>query len=86
MIEFATLVVLAVFFIAGYESRSYVGALIPGAVAVFALASSLHSTPTGDEVDVLDAVFLAASLLGVLVYLAGVAIGRRVRRGSADTA
>jgi hypothetical protein len=85
-VELVPLLVLAVFFIAGYQSRSYVGVLVPGAVVVFAVDAYRHRIPSGDEIDVLDGVFVVLSVVGVLVYLTGVALGRRVRRGSADAA
>jgi 4-hydroxybenzoate polyprenyltransferase len=70
----------------GYGTRSYVGAFVPGAVLVFAVFLYQQSTPTGDEVDVLPAAFVVASGLGVLIYLGGVALGRRLRRISPDGA
>jgi hypothetical protein len=80
-----TLLVLIALFGFGYGTRSYVGALLPGAVLVWAVILYLHRTPTGLEVD-LDAIFVVASGTGVLIYLAGMALGKRSRRGSSDGA
>jgi membrane protein DedA with SNARE-associated domain len=86
VVEFVTLLVLAGLFVAGYETRSYVGAFVPGTLVVFALYAYLNSTPSGDEVDVLPMAFLVSTIVGVLVYLAGVALGRRARRARTDAA
>ena len=84
MLEPLTLLVLAALFGFGYATRSYVGVLVPGVVLVCAVILYSQSTPSGDEVDVLPAMFVLASSLGVLLYLAGVALGRRQGRSSSD--
>ena len=84
MLEPLTLLLLAALFGFGYATRSYVGALVPVVVLVCAVILYSQSTPSGDEVDVLPAMFVFASGLGVLLYLAGVALGRRQGRSSSD--
>jgi putative effector of murein hydrolase len=86
MLEPLLLLALVALFGVGYATRSYVGAVVP--VAVLALAVILYQqrTPTADEVDVLPAIFVVASGIGVLHYLAGVALGRRSHRGPSDGA
>jgi hypothetical protein len=64
----------------GYAIRSYVGTLIPGAALLWAAIVYAENTPTDDEIGALYALLLIASLIGVMVYLGGVALGRR--RGS----
>jgi hypothetical protein len=84
------LLVLVALFGVGYATRSYVGALVPGVVfvlvALMFLQSAQHPSPPGmgDEVDVLPAIYLGASSIGVLLYLGGVALGRFVGRSSGD--
>jgi hypothetical protein len=68
---------VAILFAAGYGTRSYVGALIPGILFVLALIGFSQSTPRGDEVDVQPAIYAVASGIGLLLYLGGVALGRR---------
>ena len=89
--EMELLLFFVVLFAFGFGTRSYVGVLVPGAVFVCAallFLQSTHppSTRTPDEVDVLPAVFLGASAIGVLVYVGGVALGRRSRRPPSDSA
>jgi hypothetical protein len=67
-----------------YATRSYVGVLLPVVVLVCAVILYSQSTPSGDEVDVLPAMFVFASGVGVLLYLEGVALGRRQGRSSSD--
>lgn len=64
----------------GYGTRSYVGVVLPVAVVVWAAIVYQQNMPTADEIRVVYTVFLAASILGVLVYLGGAALGRRSRR------
>jgi 4-hydroxybenzoate polyprenyltransferase len=79
MLESLILVALVVLFGVGYSTRSYLGALVPGAVVVWAAIAYAQRTPTDDEVGVLPAIFLVASIVGLLVFLGGVALGRRSR-------
>ena len=80
MLESFVLLVLVALFGLGYATRSYLGALVPGAVLVWAAIGYQQRTPTDDEVGVLPGIFLVASIVGVLLYLVGVALGRRSRR------
>jgi hypothetical protein len=77
MLELFVFLMLIALFAVGYGARSYVGVLVPGIVLVFAVVAYIGQTPTDDEVRVLPAIFVVASVIGVLVYLAGVALGRR---------
>jgi hypothetical protein len=86
MLEPLILLVLVALFGFGYGTRSYAGAFVPGAVLVCAVILYQQRTPTGDEVDALPAIFVVASGIGALLYLAGVALGRRSRRSSSDGA
>jgi hypothetical protein len=61
-------------------------ALVPATVFVCVVILYQQSTPTGDEVDVQPAIYVVASAIGVLLYLGGVALGRRLRRSSSDGA
>ena len=67
MLEPLTLLVLAALFGFGYATRSYVGVLLPVVVLVCAVILYSQSTPSGDEVDVLPAMFVFASGVGVLL-------------------
>ena len=87
MVESFILVALVVFFVAGYLSRSYVGVLVPTGLLVFVLdAYRRSSSGPPDEIDVLRVASLVAGVLCVLVYLAGVALGRRARGASDEPA
>ena len=86
MFESLILLMLVALFSFGYGTRSYAGALIPGVLLVCAVILYSQSTPTGDEVDVQPAIYVVASGIGVLLYLGGVALGRRSGRSSADDA
>jgi hypothetical protein len=80
MLEPFVFLMLIALFAVGYGTRSYVGAFVPGIVLVFAVVAYQGRTPTDDEVGVLPAIFVVASVIGVLVYLGGVALGRRSNR------
>jgi hypothetical protein len=83
MLESLTLLVFIALFASGYGTRSYVGALVPGVIFVCAVALYLgRPPPSGDEVDVLPGIFMIVCGIGVLLYLAGVALGRRLHRSS----
>jgi hypothetical protein len=80
MLESFILLMLVALFGFGYATRSYLGAVVPGAVLALTAIVYQQSAPTDDEVGVLPGIFLVASIVGVLVYLGGVALGRRSRR------
>jgi hypothetical protein len=86
MFESFILVVLIALFAFGYGTSSYVGVLVPGVLFVCAVILYWQSTPTGDEVDVQPAIYAIATGLGVLIYVGGVALGRRARRQSSHGA
>jgi 4-hydroxybenzoate polyprenyltransferase len=86
MFESVILLVLVGLFSCGYGTQSYVGALVPGVLLVCAVILYSQSTPTGDEVDAQPAIYVVASGLGVLLYVAGVALGRRSHRPSSHDA
>jgi 4-hydroxybenzoate polyprenyltransferase len=77
MFESFILLVLVALFSFGYGTRSYVGALVPGVLFLCMVILYSQSTPTGDEVDVQPGIYMVASGLGVLIYVGGVALGRR---------
>lgn len=76
MLEPVVLLMLVALFRFGYGTRSYIGTVVPAALFVGAVIVYQRSTPSGDEVDVLPTIYLAASGLGVLIYLGGVVLGR----------
>jgi hypothetical protein len=87
MLGTVTPVVLIALFAIGYGTRSYVGALVPGVIFVCAVALYVdRGPPSGDEVDVLPGMFMIACGIGVLLYVAGVALARRSCRSSSDGA
>jgi hypothetical protein len=86
MFESLILLILIALFGFGYRTRSYVGASVPGLLFVSAVVLYSQSTPTGDEVNVQPAIYAVASGLGVLIYLVGVALGRRSHRRSRKAA
>jgi drug/metabolite transporter (DMT)-like permease len=73
----------AVFLVAGYTTRSYVGVLLPLTLFVLAVIDFLSwerpAPGMGDEVDVLHFVSVVGTGIGVLIYLGAVALGRRAR-------
>jgi len=73
------LLLFGLFFVIGYSTRSYVGAAVPLTLLALAVVAFAGRTETGDEVDVQPFIVLVASTIGVLVYLGGVALGRRSR-------
>jgi hypothetical protein len=75
-VEALSLVLLILLGAAGYAFRSYVGAIIPAGLVAFTLVDYLAYEPVGDEIDVLPAAFLVVAIIGLVVYLGGVALGR----------
>jgi hypothetical protein len=74
------LISIAALFASGYLTRSYLGAAVPGVALLAAIYGYTQRGPdTGDEVDVLPAVFVVLSAIAVLAFLGGVALGRRAR-------
>jgi NhaP-type Na+/H+ or K+/H+ antiporter len=71
--------VFAVLYVAGYTTRSYVGVLIPLLLFALAIVSYLNAEPTGDEMDAIPGAMVIFTAIGVLIYLGGVALGRRTR-------
>lgn len=82
MIELAAVVLfVALPAVLGYGSASYKAAAIPAvAVLAFGLLYALEPAGGNDEVDVLPGLFLAFSVLGVAICLAGAAHRRNRRR------
>ena len=64
----------------GHAIGSCVGTLIPGAALLWAAIVYAENTPTDDEIGALYTGLLVASVIGVVIYLGGVALGRRRRR------
>jgi 4-hydroxybenzoate polyprenyltransferase len=86
MFESFILLVLVALFGFGYGTRSYIGVLVPGVLFVCAVIIYRQHTPTGDEVDVQPAIYVFATGIGVVLYLAGVALGRPSPRSSSGGA
>jgi hypothetical protein len=84
MLDRSILMVIVALFGFGFGTRSYVGAFVP-TILVFAVILYLQATPTEDEVGAWSAIWVVVSAVGVLVYLAGVALGRRFRATSRTT-
>jgi hypothetical protein len=87
MLEPLTLLVLAALFGFGYATRTYVGALVPVVVLVCAVILYSQSTPSGDEVDVLPAMFVFASAASGSCFTSRASpvwVVNRTRRPSAD--
>jgi hypothetical protein len=65
----------------GYATASLRALILPGALFLVALAyyESYRPGPNPDEVDVLPGIWLTLSGTGVVLCLAGVAVGRRKR-------
>ena len=63
----------------GHSIGSCVGTLIPGAALLWAAIVYAENTPTDDEIGALYTGLLVASVIGVVIYLGGVALGRRRR-------
>jgi hypothetical protein len=84
-----TLLVLAALFGFGYATRSYVGVLVPLTLFVLAVIDYLSwerpAPGTGDEIDVLHGISVVLTGIAVLIYLGGVALGRRSRPGSTNS-
>jgi hypothetical protein len=76
-------IALAILCVAGYTTRSYVGALIPLLLLALAIVGYVSTEPpapgTGDEVDAIPGATVLLAATGVLVYLGAVALGRRAR-------
>jgi hypothetical protein len=70
----------------GYAIRSYVGSLIPGAALLWAAIAYAENTPTDDEIGALYTGLFVASVIGVGIYLGGVALGRRRRSRASNGA
>jgi 4-hydroxybenzoate polyprenyltransferase len=84
MIGSLVVLVPVVLFCFGFGTGSYVGALVPGALLAGAVILYQQHTPTGDEVDAWAVIWVVASAVGVVLYLAGVAFGRASRRAPSD--
>ena len=85
-----TLLVLLIFlvlpFYMGYRWANYAAFLVPVALLVLSVASYLSSQSSGgqpDETDVIPGVYLAASVVGLLLCAWGVALGKQRRDTSA---
>jgi hypothetical protein len=77
----ALLLFVAVPFVLGYGTGSYLAALLPAASLIASVVNYGVNPPAGtDEVDVLPGLWIAASAIAVTVCLGGAALARRSRR------
>jgi hypothetical protein len=77
----ALMLFVAVPFVLGYGTGSYLAALLPAASLVASVVNyGLNPPPGTDEVDVLPGLWIAASAIAVTVCLSGAVLARRTRR------
>jgi len=77
----ALLLFVAVPFVLGYGSGSYLAALLPTASLIASVVNYGVNPPAGtDEVDVIPGLWIGASVIAVTVCLGSAALARRTRR------
>jgi hypothetical protein len=77
----ALLLFVAVPFVLGYGTGSYLPALLPAASLVASAVNYVANPPPGtDEMDVLPGLWILGSAIAVTVCLGGAALTRRSRR------
>ena len=86
MLEAFVLLGWIALFALGYGTRSYIGSVLPLAVLVWAVIAYQQNMPTNDEIRVLYTAYVVASAIGLLIYLGGVALGRRPRSRPSERA